>query len=284
MDSLIQFFDPSFDEYQVQYYDLSLRANLKGFSFCVTDSRTSRFLAFKSMEPGSALQKRKWAEKLIERISKEELLLSPFRKVKWMFESPWVCLVPNTLFLPEKAETYFNFNLPGLSGLKIFYRTVGGTDVTCVFGIPESIVDFSVKVFQFPVFYHQSIPFIETSLMQTGIASGQKVYITMYADFLDLLVLEKEKLLLYNTFPFTTASDALYFVMLAFDRLNLDREKAVVSLSGQVQKKSEFTELLRKYVKNIHFSHFSTVVPPHFPLKDNETMKHQQLFNLFQCE
>lgn len=64
---------------------------------------------------------------------------------------------------------------------------------------------------------------------------------------------EQGKLQLMNRYPYKTATDLLYFLLLCSEDLKLDREKVELVLIGEVDMQSEIYALCYEYFRNINF-------------------------------
>ena len=59
------------------------------------------------------------------------------------------------------------------------------------------------------------------------------------------------KLQLYNSFPFNTREDFLYYLLFAAEQLGMDPESFELVLSGDIDKTSELYEIAYTYVRKI---------------------------------
>ncbi|WP_296386943.1 DUF3822 family protein, partial [Winogradskyella sp.] len=70
---------------------------------------------------------------------------------------------------------------------------------------------------------------------------------------IELLVVDKSKLLLFNVFEYNSKEDFIYYVLFVFEQLKLDVETTPVNLSGNIDKDDEIYNTLYTYVRHIDF-------------------------------
>lgn len=69
-----------------------------------------------------------------------------------------------------------------------------------------------------------------------------------------LTFLDAEQLIYHNSFPFQTAKDFLYYVLLVYDQFGLSPETVPSYLSGTLLPESELYHLLHRYVRHLHLA------------------------------
>ncbi|MCS6928469.1 MAG: DUF3822 family protein [Saprospiraceae bacterium] len=69
-----------------------------------------------------------------------------------------------------------------------------------------------------------------------------------------IVVLERDSPLFYNTFPFSNASDLLYYVLLAYHQFRLNPQEVTLWLSGSIMPGSELHRKLYAYIRDIRFA------------------------------
>jgi hypothetical protein len=83
----------------------------------------------------------------------------------------------------------------------------------------------------------------------------------------------KGKLCYFNRFPFRTAADAAYFVLLAYAQSELAADQVPLYLCGDVVEQGGIYRELRRYVADIRFSTHPR--PPALPPELEELPVHQ---------
>ncbi len=279
------FTDKSFDYSNTSKYHLSLQVSLKGFSFSVLDGTTDRFVAF-GHYPFARISTYKGCIDRVEGIIAENKLLQcKFLYVKVMFATTRYTFVPSALFQPQDAERWFNFNFDTdcTETLKTNYAYSAYAHV--VFAVPLVVCNFVERSFPTAKLVHQSVPMIEEILLKSKLELGSaKVYLNIYPDFFDFVLIEDNQLKFYNSFNYKTKNDFAYFFLNVVDNLKLNQSEVPVCITGQIATNHELVELIKEYIKNVRF--FDKPSQFDYSYGFNELPSHYftNLTNLYLCE
>ncbi|MCS7035149.1 MAG: DUF3822 family protein [Saprospiraceae bacterium] len=69
-----------------------------------------------------------------------------------------------------------------------------------------------------------------------------------------IVVLERQNLLFYNTFAFADGHDLLYYTLLAYHQFRLSPEQVPLWLAGAIMPESELHRKLFAYIRNVRFA------------------------------
>lgn len=133
------------------------------------------------------------------------------------------------------------------------------------------------------IFHHTSL-FIE-ALLQNNIKYAERnMYVNIEIGMMTIVVKNGSHIEFCNSYRFKTANDLLYFVMFAYDELNLDANTLPLILTGNIIKESEHVEKLSKYIRFVHFSNRTKALK--FGYKFDEIADHNyfDLYSLHLCQ
>ena len=85
-------------------------------------------------------------------------------------------------------------------------------------------------------------------------ATTQRLYLHVQDQRLHLTFADGTQLIYHNRFPFQTAKDFLYYVLLIYDQFGLSPESVPVYLSGTILPDGELYQLLFRYVRHLHLA------------------------------
>ena len=265
--------DELFSTKQSSSCHLSMEAGLDGFSFCIFDTKTNKFLVLQHFPFNGVTNFTQVAEKISGIIKENELLKNSFRSVSCAVVHGKSTLVPNALFDENQKHNFLSFNVPLSSDEGIRVNTLKNLDSRNIFAI-HIAVENTVKAF-FPNvrFFHHSTPLLESTLAAFKNEPEKKMVVHVCRSQFEIIVTEGKKLLFYNTFPYQSSEDFIYYVLFVCEQLQLNPEKAELVLLGEFERSSALYEILRKYIRHIHFggrsenfeySHKLDTVPKHF--------------------
>lgn len=220
-------------------------------------------------------------------LSNNNLLEKQFSKVNIIIATNEATLIPNSLFLQEKIEDIFKFNFELSNSKKILYCELAKTDNNLIFSINLNLYNFFTEIFKNPVFYHSATSFIEINYLENKKTKNRKktkVYLQIYNDFFEILIIDNELILLYNTYKYKTDNDLLYYIINIFEQLKLSQEDTEICISGFIERNNNAIIMLKKFVRFVYFSATNTAFRYNFKLQDISPHYYYNFLNIFLCE
>lgn len=280
----IKFIDKSFDLEHINNYHLSLQVYLKGFSFCLLDRERNKFIALGNYYFDKISSYNILLNEIDEIFKNEEVLKPNYQHVKFLFATPKYSYIPSPFYDKDEIKSIYSFNHKLKKGEKLHSNFIYGNSSYAVFTIPDYIEDFFKQKYQNIKFYHHSSPLIEEILLKDKLSTqSNKVFLNIMPDIFDFVIIENGKLKLFNSFTYNSETDFQYFVLNAFNQLNLSPIDIPVSIMGVVKRDDIKIDNLKKYIKQISYfskpAHFEYAygfnnLPDHFFIN---------LINLYQC-
>ena len=238
---------------KLNYLDLSIQINLNGLSFCIlnTDSNTITYLRHfnedKKLNPFEIL------DLLKDLFNKEKELQQDFKNVHVIYVNELATLVPKDLFNEDLLADYLKFNSKILKSDFIAYDTLEINESVNVYVPYVNINNYIYDTFGSFTYNHFSSILIEKILQIEKHASDSKLYIHVSKDHFEIVVTNKGKLILYNTFCYSSKEDFIYYILFATEQLNLNPEKVQLIFLGDIDKASDLYEITYKYIRHISF-------------------------------
>jgi hypothetical protein len=106
---------------------------------------------------------------------------------------------------------------------------------------------------QFSTFNYKHVNTILVSkLLELSKNNDEKqVYVHFSKNKFEIVVVQNQKLLLYNSFDFVIPEDFIYYLLFTTEQLNLNPEHFKVQLLGLISDDSELFEIAYKYIRNV---------------------------------
>jgi len=235
------------------YLDLSIQINLNGLSFCIlnTDSNTITYLRHfnedKKLSPFEIL------DLLKTLFDKEKELQQDFKNVHVIYVNELATLVSKDLFNEDLLADYLKFNCKILKSDFIAYDTLEINESVNVYVPYVNINNYIYDTFGSFTYNHFSSILIEKILQIEKHASDSKLYIHVSKDHFEIVVTNKGKLILYNTFSYSSKEDFIYYILFTTEQLNLNPEKIQLIFLGDIDKASNLYSITYKYIRHISF-------------------------------
>lgn len=229
---------------------LSIQLGLNGFSFCVLDKTYSlvQKLAhhpFKDPVAGP--------EDLLARIQnifeKEKLLQHKYGSVNVSHVNELSSLVPKPFFDESKLKEYIRYSSKTFDNDYIVWDEIENHDLINVYIPFVNINNFLLERFGSFEYKHFSTVLITNLLSTYRYSEHPHIFIYLEKNRMYVVGISENKLQLYNSFPFKTKEDFLYYLLFAAEQLEMNPETFELILSGEIDKKSEIYDMAFNYVR-----------------------------------
>jgi len=233
--------------------ELSIQVSLSGLSFCILqkDKNTISFLKHfpfeKKQNPFEVL------DTLKHIFNTEEVLKGNFNSVYVTHVNELSTLVPKPFFDEENLADYLKFNSKILKADFITFDDISINDSVNIYVPYVNINNFIYDMFGSFTYKHFSTILIENLLLIEKNSESIKVYANIDSDHFEIIIIKNGKLLIYNTFEYTTKEDFIYYLLFTTEQLELNPETLQLVLLGNIDKDSELFETAYNYIRHVSF-------------------------------
>ncbi len=277
--------DETFDIDLSLNYKLSIQLCLNGFSFSVFDTARKKFIYLEHINTSGLNTCDELFEKLKIILKNNDYLNLEYKQVKAIVHANKSTIVPSELFNISSAKDIFSFNHNRNPESELFYNLIVNNDSFLISEANSKIITLLKEKFNNVKIYHQATSFIESNLsLFKNKLSVPKVFINKSKDYVDIIVLKDNKLLLHNTFNYKSLEDFVFNVMYIYEQLKLNSTEVELLISGNIDKKAEEIKLLKKYIKTVSILFPSKIHTYSYTFKQIPIQTYTNLFNLQACE
>jgi len=233
--------------------ELSIQIHLSGLSFCILN-RTSNTVEFlHSIEFANKLSPFDLLKYLKTELSSNTVFSGDFKDVSVIHQNELATLVPQTLYDDSIKADYLKFNSKILQTDYITTDDIAVNESVNIYVPYVNINNYIFETFGEFIYKHSSSVLIESVLKSQANSEEQEVYINTNATSIEVLVVEKGQLQLFNVFEYQSKEDFIYYILFVFEQLHLNVETTVVKLSGSIDKDDELYKILYTYVRHVVF-------------------------------
>lgn len=234
--------------------NLSIQFSLDGFSFCISNSDTKEIILFTKYSFDKILSSPEFLlEKIINVFATDKDLQQDFKSIFAIHQNNLSTLVPNEYFDRSNLDSYLKYTVKTLSTDFITYDSLTSVNANTVYIPYVNINNYLFQNFGEFEYKHHSTILIDKLLTFSEENSEKQFFINISSDQLDIIVCQKDNLILYNSFNFSTKEDFIYYILFTAEQLQMDPNEFQLTLIGEIDKTSELYEITYNYVRNIHF-------------------------------
>lgn len=230
---------------QLQHPDnnLLIRIHSEGISYVITDENDEVVLQQLINVPAGKLNEVQFFEHFFEqpelRVSDENVLI--------VFENSHYKLIPNELFRQSDFNEFFELEFGKNEKTKLLYNLLPQWGAHLVFEVQEPLMNFFDKKYPEAEVDHHLFKLLKQDVKRNSNAA----FVYLRKDFVDLIVVNDNSLLLANAFQTKTNEDICYFVLNVYEQLGLDTETFALKILFENSADSGLVALLKQYVMKL---------------------------------
>jgi hypothetical protein len=253
------------DSQAEHYHKLSIQVSLNGLSFCILDTigkqlTLSHRVAFVSEVSPYDLHK-----ELKEAFREKGVGDYNFSEVIAIHRNSLFSLVPQAFFDPEHLANYLKFNAKIYPTDHLDFDWVEGLESANVYVPFTNVNNYIYDLFGEFEFKHSATVLLETLLKLPSSGQGTICYVHLAEEQMDMALLDNRKLLFFNSFPCTSPTDFMYYLLFSLEQLGLDTDHVKLRLLGDTEEGDPVFEMASDYLENV-----SVFVPDSHPIAEGE--------------
>lgn len=233
--------------------ELSIQINLNGLSFCILNKTTNTIEFLKTITFEQKLNPMNTLDYLKSELSSNSVFSEDFSAVLIIYQNELSTLVPEELYNPEHKVDYLKFNSKILGNDYITEDFISVNKSVNVYVPYVNINNYIFETFGEFVYKHASSILVDSLLQNTETTEKPIVYVNVNKSTLEILVLENNKLQLFNVFEYHSKEDFIYYILFVFEQLKLDVETTPIELSGSIVIDDALFTILYTYVRHVSF-------------------------------
>jgi len=157
--------------------------------------------------------------------------------------------VPSVVYKYEEGQLHLDAIYGKDVHVNIVSENLPALNLYNVYRLPSTLHATISRKFLSGKFWH----LYTVALKNLPSNQSELIFIDFKTDEFSLVILKEKKLLLCQTFAYTTPDDVLYHLLKSCQQLNLSQKQAKIFLSGLIEKDSALYRELYKYFIHLEF-------------------------------
>ncbi len=251
---LVKKYDPVLNKADSFNYKLFLQLSSNGLSFTIFDEKLNKFLSIEDISFENINHEAGIDSYITNLVGESEWLTLSYQSVHIIYECNKSTLVPAPLFAENEKMTFSEFNFELSKDAHLHQQKLTNLDAFMLYEVPESILESVNSLFpSHRLMPHTAVLIENLLIMNKNLPSQKKFFVNLRHSSMDVLIIDKRKLIYSNSFEYKSKEDFIYFVVFVLEQIQINPEEIELVLSGKIDKNSELFEILYKYVRNIRF-------------------------------
>lgn len=229
------------------YRKLALSVAQDSLSFCCLDTLNHQLLGHKEIK----FAKYKPIEEQLWKVFIDHPELTrPYDDVVVLHDNSFNTFIPNALFDEHYLGSYLQYNTKVFETDFFTYDAIAGHEMNNVYVPLVNVNNFLID--QFGEFeYRNANSILVPKLLELGSTGSVNVYIHLQDNHFEIVVSRGQKLLLFNSFEYSTTDDFLYYILFTLEQLQLNPETVNVNLLGKIDRQNAYFEAAYNYIRNV---------------------------------
>ena len=223
--------------------NLLIRIHPEGITYAITDENEQVILQQMINMPPGKLKDARFLEHFLEQ--PELRVLS--ENVSVVFENSNYQLIPNELFKEDDVSQLFELEFEKNDNVRLIYNLLPRWGAHLIHSVESSVMDLFEKKYPDAEIEHHVSKLLKRKIDR----NTDTIYANVRKETVDLFVVKENRLLLTNSFQTNTNEDICYFVLNAYEQLELDTKTIPLKLFSEDAVDKSLVELLEQYITDI---------------------------------
>jgi hypothetical protein len=260
-----------------KYKKLSIQVTLKGFYFCVFDTFHQSVLMVSEIDFGNYPKASKVEDYFWKAFMDYPELTKKYDEVVVIHDNNLNTFVPKALFDEQFLGSYLQYNTKVFETDFFAFDAIANYEMNNVYIPYVNINNYLLD--QFESFdYRQANSILVSKLLDLSKNVDEKqVFVHFSGEKFEIVVVQNQKLLLFNSFEYKTTADFIYYLLFTAEQLNLNPEHFRLQLLGDISEEGEFFAIAFKYIRNVSLLDVSEL-QQHNDFSRAQNLKHFILF------
>lgn len=234
-----------------KYKKLSIQVSLTGLSFCCFDSLNNTITSFREVP----------FDNFHIGIKIEDLFSNTFRDYPELNDSYDDILiihnnnlstfVPTPLFDENFLGSYLQYNTKVFDTDFFAFDEISNYQINSVYIPYVNMNNFFIDQFGTFDYKHANSILVQKLLEASKNIDDKKMTVHFNPNHFELIVIQNQKLLFFNSFDYKTPEDFIYYVLFTAEQLNLNPENFLLELTGIIEAESDYFKIAYKYIRNV---------------------------------
>ena len=235
------------------YKKLSIQVSLNGLSFCCFDTLNGTITSFNELHFDRFHKDLKIEELFANAFQEYEELNANYDEVLIIHNNNLSTLVPSPLFDENYLGSYLQYNTKVFETDFFAFDTISNYDINIVYIPYVNMNNFFIDKFGTFDYKHANSILVTKLLDASKNKEDKKMTVHFNEGHFEIIVIQNQKLLLFNSFEYATPEDFIYYILFTAEQLNLNPENFILELIGAIDQDSAYYKIAYKYIRTVSF-------------------------------
>ena len=252
-----------------KYKKLTVQVAASGMTYSSSDTLEHKILSIDAVDfDGATLE-----ETLKNTVAFQE----SYDEVIVLHENNLATFVPTPLFDENYIGSYLQFNTKVFETDFFAYDALSTYSMNTVYVLQQHVNEAFENHFGAVTYKHVHTVLVSKLLDISKNVDDKRMFVHMSKNHFEIVVLQNQHLLLYNSFDYKTPEDLIYYLLFTAEQLNMNPESFKLEFIGEVAENDTYFKIAYKYIRNVSILDISDLQSNN-SFSTAENLKHFILF------
>lgn len=252
------------------YQKLAIQVSLNGLSFAIFDTLMNKPLTMENLPIGKISPTAKIEDLFGEAFQNYPELKSDYDEVVIIHSNNLSTFVPTALFDEEYLGSYLQFNTKVFETDFFAFDELANYEMNNVYIPYVNMNNYFIDLFGTFDYKHANTILVNKLLDLSKNNDERKMFVHVSDTHFEIVVIQNQKLELYNSFDYKTPEDFIYYILFTAEQLQLNPESFKLELLGKIDAESPLYNIAYKYVRNTSLMDMSSIFNSFSEAKNRE--------------
>lgn len=228
---------------------LTIQVSLSELSFCCFDRQTNSVVFVEEIiKTDENMRIEDFLEQTIQNYPQ---LLGDFDEVVILHNNIFSTLVPTPFFDEKELGNYIQYNTTIFETDFFAFDEILEQQMNLVYIPYVNINNLFIDYYKTFNYIHSHSSLIKTILEKTKYNFEKKMIVHVSKQHFEIIVVQNQKLLLFNSFEYKSTSDFLYYILFVVEHLELRTEIFSLEFLGEISEFDYIYMKISQYIKNV---------------------------------
>ena len=241
------------------YRKLAIQVSLNGLSFVTIDTILNKPLALKTISMGKVNVTSKIEDLFGEAFQMNPELKAGYDDIVIVHSNNLSTFVPTALFDEEYLGSYLQFNTKVFETDFFAFDELANYEMNNVYIPYVNMNNYFIDQFGTFDYKHANSILVQKLLEISRNNEERKMFVHVSDSHFEIVIVQNQKLQLFNTFDYKTPEDFIYYILFAAEQLHLNPESFKLELLGKITDGDALFNIAYKYVRNVSLFDVSSI-------------------------
>ncbi|MFV8356134.1 DUF3822 family protein [Flavobacterium sp. XS1P32] len=234
-----------------KYKKLSIQVSLTGLSFCCFDTLNNTVTSFNEVHFDTFHKATKIEDLFANAFINHPELKDSYDEILVIHNNNLSTFVPEPLFDENFLGSYLQYNTKVFETDFFAFDEIPNYQMNAVYIPYVNINNFFIDQFGTFDYKHANSILVSKLLIASKNKDDKKMFVHINIGHFEIIVVQNQKLILFNSFDYKTPEDFLYYILFTAEQLNLNPENFPLELIGNIDTESDYFKIAYQYIRNV---------------------------------